>query len=263
MHLLRSGNVTLLTLPALMAGLAGFTGRLAAQQRFFPDVPSFELPVASPRVNGFAGRIIKTSRADNLFGKEKEADVAIGEDFPVFLLRGGPRPVTLGFGVEVYGRFSLDDPKTSMISTDWQVGFNVHADLRPWELALQLYHESSHLGDEYADRFGASRIDWTREVLTAWAGYHAGRFRIMGSGSYVPIDELKLSRWAGSLGVDYRGAGFRLLGQTMHPIAGLYGEGASATDWRISTSAKAGLALPGGKPGREFTLSIVAHDGLS
>lgn len=236
---------------------------LSAQGRFFPDVPSFELPVASPRVAGFAGRIIDLSRGESRFGAEREADVAVGETFPVIALRRGEHPLTLGFGVEVYGRFSLDDSKTSMISSDWTVGFELHTVRSAWEFALQLYHESSHLGDEYASTFNATRIDWTREVATGWVGYRPGNFRIMLGGSRVLVDELDLPPWIAAAGVDYRGGGFQLAGQRVEPVAGIFLEGASATDWDVSSTVKLGLALTGARRGRELSLSLIRHDGLS
>ena len=73
--------------------------------------------------------------------------------------------MTLGFGTQVYGRFSLGDRKSALISNDWVVGINTTAVLGAWRLTGEVYHESSHLGDEYGDRFGASRLDWTREVV--------------------------------------------------------------------------------------------------
>lgn len=239
------------------------TGTAGAQDRFFPDVRSFEPPLATPRVAGFAGRLISESIGDDQFGDEREADVTIGEDFPLLALRRGPRPITLGFGVQASGRFSLDDSKSALISNDWQVGFNIFADLSPWVIDLQLYHESSHLGDEYIKRFGASRLDWTREVLMAWVGYETGKVRLMVSTGNVLVDELDLSPWLASAGLDFRGGAFTVLGQRAHLIAGVFGEGASETDWRLSTSLKAGIAFPGSRVGRELRLSLIGHDGLS
>ena len=244
----------LLLVPTITAG---------AQDRFFPDVRSFEPPFATPRVAGFAGRLISESIGDDQFGDEREADVTIGEDFPLLALRRGAGPITLGFGVQASGRFSLDDSKSALISNDWQVGFNIFADLSPWVIDIQLYHESSHLGDEYIKRFGASRLDWTREVLMVWLGYEAGKFRIMSSVGNALVDELDLSPWLASGGLDFRGPPFLVLGQRAHLIAGVFGEGASETDWRISTSLKAGIAFPGARVGRELRLSLIGHDGLS
>ncbi len=155
----------LLVAPAVTAAPAG------AQARIFPHVASFELPQASPRVHGIVGRLISARRGESDFGREAEAEVGIGENFPVVALRRGPRPVTLGFGTQVYGRFSLGDRKSALISNDWVVGINTTAVLGAWRLTGEVYHESSHLGDEYGDRFGASRLDWTREVAGAWLTY--------------------------------------------------------------------------------------------
>ena len=90
--------------------------RAGAQERIFPHVASFELPQASPRVHGIVGRLISARRGESEFGREPEAEVGIGENFPVVALRRGPRPVTLGFGTQVYGRFSLGDRKSALIS---------------------------------------------------------------------------------------------------------------------------------------------------
>jgi hypothetical protein len=243
--------------------LAAWSSLAQAQDRFFPSVRSFEPPLASPRVAGFAGRLLSESVGDDQFGAESEADVTIGEDFPVVALRRGPQPITLGFGVQASGRFSLDDSKSALISNDWQVGFNVFADLAPWEIDLQLYHESSHLGDEYMKRFNASRLVWTREVLALWVGYYMGKFRLMGGAGNALVDELDLSPWLARVGLDFRGGAFTILGMRAHPIAGVFTEGASETDWRVSTSLKAGIAFPGERMGRELRLSLIGHDGLS
>ena len=244
----------LLLTPAVSAG---------AQERIFPRVPSFELPLASPRVHGLAGRILSARKGDSQFGSESEAEVAVGENFPVLALRRGPRPVTLGFGTQVYGRFSLGDRKSALISNDWVVGLNTTASLGAWTLTGELYHESSHLGDEYGDRFGASRLDWTREVAAAWVTYGTGPVRVTGNLSYVLIDELHLDRPGAALAADFQGRPFgSFLGGRVRPVSGVFFEGAAATSWRISTSAKFGVAVAA-PSGREVALTLIAHDGLS
>jgi hypothetical protein len=237
---------------------------VAAQERVFPQVSSFELPEASPRVHGLVGRLLSARRGDSQFGREAEAEAALGENFPVLALRRGPRPITLGFGSEVYGRFSLGDAKSAQISNDWVVGLNTTALLGPWELTAELYHESSHLGDEYRDRFDATRLDWTREVVAAWVSRRVGPWRFTGELSYALIDELRLARPGGALAIDFRGRPIGApLGGTLRPVAGVFVEGAAATDWRLSTSAKLGLALASARGGREIGIALIAHDGLS
>lgn len=233
-----------------------------AQEPVFPRVRSFELPEASPRVYGIVGRLISASRGDSRFGQEHEGEVVLGENFPLVALKGGRRPITLGLGSQVYGRFSLTDPKSALISTDWVVGLNTTAAIDAWALTLEVYHESSHLGDEYGDRFPADRLDWTREVLAGWASYAAGVWRFTAGASYVLDDQLDLPAPAGSFGVDFRGRSRGFLRGQVRPVAGVFTEASAATNWRMSTSAKLGLAFGRGNK-HDFSLGLIAHDGLS
>lgn len=234
----------------------------AAQDRIFPRVPSFERPEASPRVHGLAARVISAQRGDSRFGNEAEAEVALGENFPVLALRRGDPPITLGFGSQVYARFSLSDAKSALISNDWVVGLNSTATFGAWAITVEAYHESSHLGDEYEDRFDAKRLDWTREVLAAWASYTSGPWRIIGNASYALRDELRLERPGGSFGVDFRPP-HRSGRGGIRPVGGIYLDANGATSWRVSGSFKAGVVLQATPGSREIGFAVIAHDGLS
>ena len=236
--------------------------RATAQERLFPSVGSFELPEASPRVHGFVGRLLSANRGDSRFGQEHEGEVVLGENFPLVSLKGGHRPIILGFGSQVYGRFSLTDPKSALISTDWVVSVNTTAALDPWSLTLELYHESSHLGDEYGARFPSDRVDWTREALAAWASYIKGVWRVTGGASYVLADELRLPRPGGSLGLDYHGRSRHFLTGQVRPVGGLFFQADAATAWRVSTSAKLGVAFATGTR-HDLSVGMIAHNGLS
>jgi hypothetical protein len=239
-----------------------FPSAPAAQERLFPSVRSFELPEASPRVHGLVGRVISAHRGDSRFGRQQEGEVVLGENFPLVSLRGGRLPIVLGLGSQVYGRFSLSDPKSALISTDWVVGINTTAAYKSWALTLEIYHESSHLGDEYGDRFPADRLDWTREVLAGWASYTSGVWRLIAGTSYVLEDQLSLPALGGSFGVDFHGRSRRVFAGQGRPIAGVFLEADAATNWRVSSSAKLGVAFATGDS-HDISLSIIAHDGLS
>ena len=238
-------------------------GRGEAQERLFPPVRSFELPEASPRVHGLVGRLISARRGDSRFGQEHEGEAVLGENFPLVALKGGPHPIVLGLGSQVYGRFSLADPKSALISIDWVVGVNTTAVREPWLLTLEVFHESSHLGDEYGDRFPADRLDWTREVLGGWVTYVAGLWRFTAGASQVLDDQLHLPGSAASLGVDFHGRSRRFLGGTVRPVIGLFSDGSAATRWRISTSAKLAVAFATSSESHDISFGLIAHDGLS
>lgn len=246
----------------LLAAVAmgpGGTRPLTAQDA----APRFEYPLASPRVNAIAGRLIVERLGDSQFGPQTEGEAILGEDIPIIRLRGGSRPIVLGFGAQVYGRFSLSDRKSSQISTDWLVGPNVLADLGDVTVVAHLYHESSHLGDEYEETFDANRIDWTREVASGWFFLERGRARLAVNLSYVLADELDLPPLGAAVGLDLRGDTTRVGSLAVQPFTGIFVRGEGATDWRLSASFRAGVSFPSNVAGGSLSLAFVAYDGLS
>ena len=98
---------------------------VSAQARAFPSVEAFDYPAAGPRATGIVGRVVQERLGDSRFGPEREADVWVGANLPLLSLSGGNRPAFLGLTMRVGGRFSLDDPRSSLISNDWVVGGDV------------------------------------------------------------------------------------------------------------------------------------------
>ena len=248
---------------ALGAALVSCSTSANAQDRFFPAVRSFERPEASPRVYGVVGRLISTRRGESRFGNEREAEAVLGENLPLVAIKRGPRPIVLGIGSQVYGRFSLEDSKTALISVDWVAGLNATAQFGVLALTLEAFHESSHLGDEYGDRFQAERLDWSREVVAGWVTYGGGRWRATGGLSYVLYDGLSLPKTGAAFGLDFSGARHPGLSRAVEPVMGLYVEAAAATRWRLSNSAKFGLAFRQGEGTRRLGIAVIAHHGLS
>ena len=250
------------TFAVAITGAAGCILPVGAQRLLPPAAPAFELPVAAPRATGFAGRIIMVQRGESSFGNGTEADVMLGENLPLLMIGSLEHPWIIDFNVGTQARFSLSDPTSSLISNDWVVGFDVSGRIGDTDLAVQLFHESSHLGDEYAERFGVRRLDWTREVAMAWVGVRAGQARVRAAVGSVLIDQLGLERPLAAFAIDYRGRdGF--VGRTpARLIAGIYTEGAAATGWRLSTTFRLGVDL-GAVAGNRLAIGLVAHDGLS
>ena len=233
---------------------------LWAQVRLFPGVSRFEYPIGSVRSSGIVGRVVSERRGVTRFGPEREADVLVGANLPV-LGFGSTQRAFLGLTMRVGGRFSLDDPKSSLIGNDWVVGIHGVVDRGPWRLTGEIYHESSHLGDEYAERFQARRIDWTREVGGLWVRRSAGPFEFTAMGAWTLIDELPLGRGAFGVGAGYHGNVGGWLGARVRPYAGVYAESVEYAGWKVTTTARAGIDLDAG--GRRLGLGAVFLNGLS
>lgn len=224
--------------------------------RWFPTVSPFEYPAASPAASGVVGRVIWVRRPETRFGVEQEGDVSIGENVPVFRL-GAQRPSFLGLTIRVTGRFSLDDPKSALISNDWVVGAHTVFDRGATRWVVELFHESSHLGDEYAERFGARRSDWSREAVALWMTHRIGSITATGQGSYTIKGGRGVEPAAAAVGIAYRPS---RLGSVV-PEIGVFTEAVEDAGWKFTTSARAGLDLVG-SAGR-VGIGLVYLNGLS
>ena len=174
--------------PPLAPGLA------VAQDRIFPDVPSFERPEASPRVHGIAARVLSARRGDSRFGNEPRPRWRWVRTSRSWRSAAARQPITLGFGSQVYARFSLSDPKSALISHDWVVGLNATAALGALGLdARARTTRAATSATSTGTVSTSSGVDWTREVLGA--GGRATTPALggsRGSASYVLLDELRL-----------------------------------------------------------------------
>jgi hypothetical protein len=87
-------------------------------------------------------------------------------------------------------------------------------------------------------------------------------WRFTAGGSYVLDDQLQLPAPGSSVGIDFHGKSRRFLGGQVRPIAGVFAQADAATRWRVSTSAKLGLAFATGE-NHDISIGLIGHDGLS
>ncbi len=243
----------------LVSGL--FTSPAAAQLQAFPKVEHFAYPAAGPRVAGIVGRVVRETLGDSRFGPEREADVWVGGNLPLMGFARGDRPAFVGLTIRVGGRFSLDDPGSALISNDWVVGLHGVVDRGPWRFAGELFHESSHLGDEYAARFAARRLDWTRGVAALWVRRTAGAIQLHATIGYTLIDALPLRRESAGVGATYRAHWGSALGAAVHPVVAVFSEGQAYAGWKMTTSTRIGLELE--RAGQRASIGFVSLHGTS
>jgi hypothetical protein len=254
-----------LALALALAGASPTPAAAQAERVIFPDAARrFEYPLASPRASAMVGRIIRVGRGESAFGAEWEAEPALGEIWPLLSLSRGRAPVTLHLGTEVYGRFSLADKSNALISNDWNVNAVLTVDGRHWHWAVEGYHESSHLGDEYHQRFPlVSRVNWSREILGLWAGYVAGDVQLRANVSYAAIDAVNVGRGGAALAVDYIGHRGGFLGKYLQPVLAGWADAQEYSGWHVTWSGRAGVRLPDADERRAFALLLNFLDGVS
>src|SRR2546428_3980001 len=104
----------------------------------------------------------------------------VGFGQTIGLLRG--RDWQLGIAAGVFSEFNMESSTTDLLNTDYLVGLPLTYRHGSLATRLRLYHQSSHLGDEYMVHTNARRIDLTFqavELLVAsetarWRGYRGG-----------------------------------------------------------------------------------------
>ena len=147
----------------------------------------------------------------------------------------------------VFSQFNLARPTADLMNTDYRVGLPVtyrHAGLTT---RVQLYHQSSHLGDEYMVHANAQRVDLTFEAAELLLSQQIAAWRVYGGGEYVfthsPAD-LKPGVLHG--GVEYREPGVLVhLGRlaTGRVVAALDAKSFQDRGWDVGWSAITGLEL--------------------
>jgi hypothetical protein len=251
----------------LAAALLTFHAPAASAQGssvFLPNaIRQFEFPFASPRASAMVGRVMHVSTNESQFGREWEAEAGLGEMWPILAVARGKTPVTLHFGAEAYGRFSLGDAASALISNDWNVNLILTADFRALRLGLEAYHESSHLGDEYRDRFPGPRVNWSREIVGLWSSYRVGLVTLHANASYAPISALDVPGGAIAVAVDHLGKRGGVLGGSAQSVLALHADAQEYSDWRVSWSGRAGVRFADPVGRRGFALLLSFYDGYS
>ena len=195
----------------------------------------------------------------------RAAAVGYGETFG-FYRRQGRRA---GDGLQVsmsgglFAQFNFDSPSFDLINADYTMGLPISWRNGPDSLRLRIYHQSSHLGDEYLLRARPQRLNLSFESAELLLSHEQRRWRYYFGGEYLfhrePAD-LAPSGVHG--GVEYRGR---------QPVLGL-GHWVGGVDlkswqehgWALDSSVKAGLEFGAAQPGqRRVRLMFEGYTGYA
>src|SRR5256885_752640 len=169
----------------------------------------------------------------------------VGFGQTIGLLRG--RDWQLGIAAGVFSEFNMQSSTTDLLNTDYLVGLPLTYRHGSLATRLRLYHQSSHLGDEYMVHTNARRVDLTFQAVELLVASETSRWRVYGGGDYVfahsPAD-LKPGVLHG--GFEFRQPSSVLrLGRTTagRLVAGLDVKSMQDRGWQVGWSAVTGLKL--------------------
>lgn len=153
-------------------------GALAAQVRLFPERDMLPDLLAGTRDPVVKAQLVYSVREPTLYERGFAGDAAVAATLPVLLLArddggdDGPGRGVLVLGLEgaVFSRFSFHRVERDLVNTDWVFAVPVVWRRGDHWLRLRYYHTSSHLGDEYGQRFELEPVNFARDGadLTAY-----------------------------------------------------------------------------------------------
>jgi hypothetical protein len=112
--------------------------------------------------------------------------VGFGENFGLVGKRNGCDGWQVGILPGVFAQFNLDSGSTDLINADYVIGIPVSFRSGLFSTRLRLFHQSSHLGDEFLlNNPGVNRVNLSFEVVEAILSLDApgGWGRIYGGGA--------------------------------------------------------------------------------
>ena len=172
------------------------------------------------------------------------ATASLGET--ISLLRGplGEKGGAWEVGIQagVFSLFDLDAPSTDLVNSDYIVGFPFSYRARNFSAMARLYHQSSHLGDEFLIENRIERVNLSYEAVDVRLSYEVTDWlRLYGGGGYIVRgDPSDLEPWSTQMGVEFRSPKTFLNG-SLRPLAAVDVQYREQNDWNADVSARAGV----------------------
>jgi hypothetical protein len=236
----------------------------------FPQDRIFCPLLADPKeARSFVSLLRGTFRTldDPTRGNTSIASVGLGDSFGLVRF-GGP---SAGEGVQVdvvgsiFAQFDLGAPSNDLINADYVIGLPLTFRRSGFSVRGTLYHQSSHLGDEYLLRdTSIERENLSFESMEFLVSQEIKVLR-----GYAGIERI-FRREPDALPSELFHAGVELRtgrARTVQLVGGVDLKTTELHDWSPAISGRAGLEIgrpaPGGHPGRLITLMLEVYEGPS
>ena len=217
---------------------------------WFPRGELFCPLIADPKVEGSFASYVRGA-SSSAFGTDI-GSVGIGDRLGIFRVNG-PRVgegVQLSLAGNVYAQFDLNTPSFDLINADYLLALPLTYHRRGFSTRLRLYHQSSHLGDEFLLRGTVIRQNLAFQSIEGLLSGELGPLRVYGGGEQLfGADPKEIEARIGHAGVEFRQPGSLLpVGglRRARLVAGLDVKTVEDLDWAVAWSARAGIEVGGG-----------------
>jgi len=214
------------------------------QSGLLPGGTLFKPLLADPRWPHFAASYQRYLRDPTL---KDVASVSFGETFSLLRERYWSSWWEVGVQAGVFAIFDLDAVSKDLINADYFVALPFGFRRGDLSGLLRVFHQSSHLGDEFLLRTRSQRINLSYEGLDGKVSYEfwGDALRVYGGAGYLfDRDPASIQPWSLQYGAEFaspwpsRNAGWR-------PIAAVDFQHREENEWSMDFSARAGVQLDG------------------
>ena len=222
---------------------------LTGEGKVFPVGDVFRPLLADPKQPQF---FVSINRLKSSGVRYTVASVGFGETFGMYRFFGSREGDGLQLSVEgaIFARFNLEAPSHDLINADYTIGIPATYRYGDNSLRFRIYHQSSHLGDEFLQSVNPpERINLSYEAVELIYSREWRGWRVYGGGEYLVHKEpADLKPMSAHWGIEYRGS--KPLVWNGRPIGGVDMKCFEEHNWSIDTSVKAGLEFGQPNPGQ-------------
>ena len=192
--------------------------------------------------------------------------VGLSDSFSLFRIAasGAADGLQLDLEGSVFSQFNLDAASFDLINADYLVGLPLTFRSGGSSARLRVYHQSSHLGDEFILNRQPERVNLSFESIELILSHEVGLLRVYGGGErFFQREPADLAARLAHAGAEVRpvlGGGFRLLGAVDFKLV-------DDDDWQQAWSARLGFEIARipheGHPPRVISLVGEFYDGIA
>ncbi len=207
---------------------------------WLPKTVLFEPLIADPRWPHFSGTV-QFYQDDDELGTVGAAN--FGAALPFYGWRGMGLDWQVGLHAGVFSIFDLNASSSDLVNSDFLAGVPLDARYGTVSAQLRIFHQSSHLGDEFLLRNRVDRINLSYEAVDLKLSLKPlDWLRVYAGGGAIIRSEPDLDTWTAQGGVEITGPG-PIFHPLLYPVLALDVQSSEEADWTVDYSARAGLEV--------------------
>ncbi len=237
---------------------------------WFPHGDIFRPILADPKQPRFylSSRRVRFRGAGLPGGGQDEtiraALIGMGTDIGIW--RSGQRNRCDGIQVSllaaVFSQFNLDTRSADLINSDFLGGLEVTLRRGIVSARLRVYHQSSHLGDEFLlENPGFDRENLSFEVFDGLLSVEGRWWRLYGGGGYIFSSDTDLDEGLAQWGLELSGLRWRWASARLAVVFGADFQSFEARDWDVTKSLMGGLEFANPAGTHRFRAMLAYLDG--